>query len=79
LRNYLLVCLAAVAWSVAVPQAMSQEPVDCTDCHEPAEDWEGLSVDEIIVLSRGPDNKRHLKNDALSDEQLRALIISIMN
>ena len=46
----------------------------CLDCHEPAEDWEGMSVDEIMAEAVSPDISRHAGNEEASEEQLRQII-----
>jgi len=50
----------------------------CLDCHEPAEDWEGMTADEIFAEARAPGNKRHSDNAELSDEQLKAAIAELL-
>lgn len=76
MKNTILASLLA-AGMIATPLALGQEEENvCLDCHEPAEDWEGMSAEEIFIEARDPDkeNKRHRDNDALSDEQLKVLI-----
>jgi len=75
---HVLVSLALVAGLAGTPLVVAQEEVDCMECHEPAEDWEGMTVDEIIVQAKDPGNKRHRDNDALTDEQLRAIVAPLM-
>ena len=50
----------------------------CLDCHEPAEDWEGMSVDEIVEVAADTSIKRHADNADLSDEELQAIIAKLM-
>jgi hypothetical protein len=65
--------------SVGMPAlAADPDPNQCLECHEPGEDWAGMSVDEIIKAARAPDNKRHENNQALSDEQLRLIITALL-
>jgi cytochrome c551/c552 len=78
MKIHLLAGLALVASVAAIPQVMAQDAADCMECHEPAEDWAGLTVDEIIVKAKDPGNKRHKGHSGLSDEQLRAIIIPLM-
>ena len=54
------------------------EPALCLDCHEPAADWQGMSVEEILETARDPDIKRHKDNLELSDEQVRAMVELLM-
>lgn len=60
---------------IALPVlAADTDPQQCLECHEPIEDWAGMTVDEIIVEAKAPGNKRHEANQALTDEQLRLMI-----
>ena len=63
--------------SGALP-TLAEEDALCLDCHEPAEDWEGLSADEILAQAKDASIKRHADNQELSDEQLKALIAELM-
>lgn len=69
-------CLAALL--AGAPFAAADHAADdtelCLDCHEPAEDWAGLSAEEIFATARDPGIKRHADNQELSDEALKALI-----
>jgi hypothetical protein len=68
------VCLWGV-FSFALPVlAANTDPNQCLECHEPIEDWAGMSPDEIIVDAQGPENKRHEANQALTVEELRLMI-----
>jgi hypothetical protein len=71
-------CLLSLS-SVALPVfAADTDPQQCLECHEPIEDWAGMTVDEIIVEAKAPDNKRHEANEALTDEELRVIIGVLM-
>ncbi len=50
----------------------------CLDCHEPSEDWEGMSADEILAQAQDTSIKRHADNADLSDEELQAIIAKLM-
>ena len=63
--------------SGALP-ALAGDDALCLDCHEPAEDWEGLSADDILAQAKDTSIKRHADNQELSDEQLKALIAELM-
>lgn len=63
--------------SGALP-ALADDEAICLDCHEPAEDWEGMSSDEILAEAKDASIKRHKDNQDLSDEQLKALIAELM-
>ena len=62
-------------YSVALPVlAADTDPAQCVECHEPIEDWAGMTVDEIIVEATSPENKRHEAYQALTDQELRLII-----
>ena len=67
----------AILGSLAMP-AMAGDPELCLDCHEPAEDWEGMSVDEIVAEAADLSIRRHADNADLSEEQLRAMIAELL-
>ena len=50
----------------------------CLDCHEPSEDWEGMSADEILAQAKDTSIKRHADNADLSDDQLKAMIAELL-
>ena len=50
----------------------------CLDCHEPAEDWEGMTAEEILAEAKDPSIKRHADNAELTDEQLQAMIAELL-
>ena len=50
----------------------------CLDCHEPAEDWAGMTPDEILAQAKDASIKRHADNADLTDEQLKAMIADLM-
>jgi hypothetical protein len=77
MKKHFLACLTVTVMAATSPFALGQDAEACLDCHEPAEDWEGMSVDEIVVLAKDPDNKRHRDHDGLSDEQLREIVITL--
>ena len=54
------------------------DPNQCLDCHEPAVDWAGMTVAEIMEAAKSPDNKRHKDNQSLTEEQLRQIIADLM-
>lgn len=71
-------CLLSLAAAVAPVQAGDPDPNQCLECHEPAMDWAGMSVEEIIAAARVPDNKQHKANESLTDENLRLIIARLM-
>lgn len=64
---------AVVAFGVTIP-AIAADPELCLECHVPAEDWEGLSADEILEQAKDQGNRRHKDHADLSDEQLSEMI-----
>lgn len=76
MKKQIITALGCLAFSLPVVSALAED-VDadlCLDCHVPAEDWEGMSADEILAEATNPDNSRHAGNEEISEEQLRQLI-----
>ena len=69
---FLAVCFGASQ------SAMAGDAELCLDCHEPAEDWEGMSAEEILADAKDTSIKRHADNADLSDEQLQAIIAELL-
>ena len=69
--------ILVTACGAALP-TLAADPEACLDCHEPAEDWAGMSPDEILAESKDPGNKRHKDHADLTDEQLQAIIAELM-
>lgn len=78
MRDKFFAAIMAVALSLGTLPALAEEEAVCLECHEPAEDWEGFTTEEILVEVRNPDNKRHKDMQELSDEQLQALFVALM-
>jgi len=70
--------LCLLALSSAVMPALAQDPPQCLECHEPAEDWAGMKVEEIMAAAKKPGNKRHEPIQSLTDEQLRLIIAELL-
>ena len=79
MKKELIAAMMAVALGGAVVPVLAGDEELCLDCHEPAEDWEGMSAEEVFTNARAPDNKRHKDNGALSDEQLKAVIATLLS
>ena len=60
------------------PVVLGGDEEQCMECHEPAEDWEGLTHEDIIAKAYAPDNKRHEDNMGLSAEQMEAIIVKLL-
>jgi hypothetical protein len=67
-------CLAIATATLISLGAWAGDEELCLDCHEPAEDWEGLSVEEIVKKASDSGIKRHADNAEYSQEQLKAMI-----
>jgi hypothetical protein len=67
-------CLWGISSAALPVLAANTDPNQCLECHEPIEDWAGMTVDEIIVDAQSPENKRHEANQALTVEELRLMI-----
>ena len=78
-KNLLAGMLVAAVCAGALPVFAGDEAL-CLDCHEPAEDWEGMSADELLTDAKDQSNKRHKKEGVLdmSDEDLKAVIAELM-
>jgi hypothetical protein len=59
-------------------QAGNPDPQQCLECHEPIQDWAGMTVDEIIAAAKAPGQKGHEANQTLSDEELRLIIARLL-
>lgn len=69
---------AAAALALGAGYAAAGDEELCLDCHEPSEDWQGMSPDEILAHARDTDIKRHADNAEFSDEQLKAMIAELL-
>ena len=76
-RKLFAATMAIAMYAAAVP-AMAADEALCMDCHEPAEDWEGMSRDEVLAEAKDPSIKRHKDNQALSDEELQVIIVELL-
>jgi hypothetical protein len=78
-KNLLAGVLVAAVCAGALPVFAGDADL-CLDCHEPAEDWEGMSADELLTDAKDQSNKRHKKEGVLdmSDEDLKAVIAELM-
>jgi hypothetical protein len=67
--------LVALMLSTAVWAA---DPELCLDCHEPAEDWEGMSAEEIVAQAKDAGIKRHADNQDISDEEMKKIVDTLL-
>lgn len=59
--------------------ALSGDEELCLDCHVPAEDWEGMSAEEVLATASDTSIKRHADNAEFSQEQLKAIIATLLS
>ena len=67
--------VAALGFANAV---LADDAAICLDCHEPAEDWEGMSAEEILAEARNADIKRHADNLEMPEEVLQTIIADLL-
>jgi hypothetical protein len=76
-KRTFLMGLALLLSCAMAPHVFSGDEDLCMDCHEPAEDWEGMSAEVILVEAQDPDNDMHDDNRGLTEEQLKAIIATL--
>ena len=59
MKHFVASIAAAVTLGLAAGPALAGDADMCLDCHEPAEDWEGMTPEEILADARNPEIKRH--------------------
>lgn len=81
MKKTLVTALCYLGLSAAVGPVFAEDadPDLCLDCHVPAEDWEGMSAEEILADARDIDIARHAANADLSEEQLRQMIAKLLS
>ncbi len=80
MKKQLITALGCLALSLPAAPLLAEE-VDadlCLDCHEPAEDWEGMTVDEIMAEAVSADIARHAGNEEIGEAQLRQMIEALV-
>jgi hypothetical protein len=75
MKKILLAMITATALSV--PAFAGDEEL-CLDCHVPAEDWEGMSAEEVLATASDTSIKRHADNAEFSEEQLKAIVATLL-
>jgi hypothetical protein len=71
--------LCSVVLTLAVSgMVWAADPEMCLDCHEPAEDWEGMNAEEILAEAKDPGIKRHADNREISDDDLTLMISKLL-
>ncbi|MEP5568640.1 MAG: hypothetical protein ABJN62_12445 [Halioglobus sp.] len=72
----LMFALIASAF-ISLPAFSGDEEL-CLDCHVPAEDWEGMSAEEVLATASDSSIKRHADNAEFSEEQLKAIVATLL-
>lgn len=62
----------------SLPDRLGRDEELCLDCHEPAEDWEGMTAEEIYTTAADMSIKRHADNAEYSEDQLKAMIATLL-
>ena len=78
MKRSFLMSLALLLSCAMAPHVYSGDADLCMDCHEPAEDWEGMSTEAILAKAQDPDNDMHEDNAGFSEEQLKAIIATLL-
>ena len=78
MKNVLLSLLVAVAVTGITGPLSAEEQAVCLECHEPAEDWEGMSCTEILAMAMDQSVKMHKDHRELSEEQLKEIIGTLL-
>ncbi len=74
--NYAAAVVFALA-SISLPAAADRS-AECLECHEPAEDWVGISQEEFLKSSMDAGNKRHKDHLDLTEDQLKAIFAELV-
>ncbi len=77
-KRYLAMRLVLLLSCAMVPHVYSGDEELCMDCHEPAEDWEGMSAEAILAKAQDADNDMHDDNMGFTKEQLEAIIATLL-
>ncbi len=80
-RFFLAAVLLTTPLALSSLQVQAQDSGDdiaCLDCHVPAEDWEGMTPEEILTHAKDMSNKRHKDNSEFTDDQLKAMIAELL-
>lgn len=78
MKNTLLTIMLIFANCSMFSPVMAEDQPPCLECHEPAEDWEGMSATEIFQVAMDPDVELHEDNHKLSEAQLQAFIAKLL-
>jgi hypothetical protein len=76
-KSFFAGLLMVATVGVATP-SLAADPELCLDCHEPAEDWEGMSSAELLADAMDLSNKRHKDNAGISAEEMKQVIATLM-
>ena len=78
MKRTFLMSLALLLSCAMVPHVYSGDEGLCMECHEPAEDWEGMSAEAVLAKAHDPNNDMHDDNRGFTEEQLKAMITTLL-
>jgi hypothetical protein len=78
MKRKFLMGLALLFSFAMAPTVYSGDEELCMECHEPAEDWEGMSSEAILAEAQSPGNDMHEDNAGFTAEQLQAMITTLL-
>ena len=78
MKKALIVSFALMTGFAMAPGAANADEALCMECHEPADDWEGMSAAEILAEAMDKENDQHEDNAAFSKEQLEVMIAALL-
>lgn len=77
MKKTLFAGMFIIATCGVVAPAMAADPELCLDCHEPAEDWEGMSSEELLKEAMDLSNKKHKDNAGISADEMKGIIATL--
>ncbi len=78
MKKALIVSFALMTGFTLAPSGVNADEILCMECHEPADDWEGMSAKEILAEAMDKENAQHEDNAAFSKEQLETMIATLL-
>ena len=78
MNKHLLTGLALVTTLGVATSTLAVDPDECLDCHEPAEDWAGMSSADILKDAMDLTNKRHKDHAGVSAAEMKQIIATLM-
>ena len=78
MNKHIFTGLALVTTLGIAAPTLAADPELCLDCHEPAEDWVGMSSEELLTQAMDLSNKRHKDNAGISADEMKQIIATLM-